>query len=146
MKTNEFTMFRLSKPYGYHPPAVEERIKQYETALREMNDKYQEARHIMTSQQQKIERLQEELREMHLEMSNLELPEVEACIEHYVLDDFKNYNAINNDTSIPEPPKPLTNEANSSKKLQLDLNQYKTGLNTIEEDSDDSENFFEIIE
>ena len=130
MKTNEYTMFRLSKPWGYYPPAVEEKIKQYEEALRNMNDKNQELTQVILSQQQNIEKLQEELREMHLEMSNLELPEIDDMIEHCVLDDFKNY--------LNEIPK--NNTDNNS--INFDYNQSQ---NTQENSINDEDIEFQII-
>lgn len=102
IRPEDFTQFKLSKPWGYYPPAVEEKIKQYETIIRELSDKFLEEKQKNMSLIQKIEQLQDELREMHLQMSSLELPEAVEAIEHFVLDDFKNYNSSKFD-SVQEP-------------------------------------------
>lgn len=98
MGREEFTMFKLSKPWGYYPPEVEDKIRQYERALKDINEKYQEERRTVNALTKRMESLQEELRDMHMQMSSLELPPVEEAIEHYVLEDFSQYNS-------PEPKK-----------------------------------------
>lgn len=119
MRSDDYTQFPKSKPWGYYPPAVEERIGQYENTIREMNDKYLEERQKSLALMQKIEHLQDELREMHLQMHSLELPEASEAVEHFVLDDFKNYNSGKFD-DVPEPtivndnPADIKNEYNES--------------------------------
>ena len=117
---NEYTMFPKSKPYGYHPPSVEKQIKQYEAALSQVNAKLIESRNIIMQQKEKISRLQDELREMHIQMSNLELPDVEDVVSHCVLDDFKNYN---NPEAKMFPDPPIINN-NENLKLKPIKNQY----------------------
>lgn len=138
MNTNEYTMFRLSKPWGYYPPAVEKRIEEYETSLRELNNKYQESKQIIMSQQETIESLQEELRNMHLEMSNIQLPDVEEAVQGYVLDSFKNYNS--GDDSNNEPVDFATNDVKFEHKA---LNLNKNSNNGSEDDYDGPD--FEIV-
>lgn len=93
MRRNDFTMFPLSKPWGYYPVAVEEAIAKYENTIREVTDKNIEVRQENLGLKQKIEKLQEELKQMHFQMSSLELPEADEAIENYILDDFKKYNS-----------------------------------------------------
>lgn len=93
MRDNEYTMFKKSKPWGYYPPDVEKKIDQYEAALSQVNQKYLEQVQINNLKNQKISALEGELRDMHIQMSSLELPEPDEMVEHYVLDNFKNYNS-----------------------------------------------------
>jgi hypothetical protein len=91
MKPNDFTKFRLSKPYGYHPPDVEKAIEQYEEMIGKLNDKLSEKIQLCSKYQERINKLEEELRAMHIEMSSLELPDTEEMVESVVLGDFRNY-------------------------------------------------------
>lgn len=102
MRPEDYTQFRKSKPWGYYPPAVEEKIKQYEDTIRNLTDKCLEEQQARMSLEERIEKLQDELRDMHLQMSSLELPDASEAVEHFVLDDFKNYNRNNSD-DIKEP-------------------------------------------
>ena len=147
MKTNEYTMFKISKPWGYYPPAVESKIGEYENLLREMNNKYQESKQIIISQQQTIENLQEELRNMHLEMSNIQLPDVEEAVQGYVLDSFKNYNSRDDDECNNEPIEIETNDVKFEHKA-LNLNKNSNGELIISSQDDDQDNdgpSFEIV-
>lgn len=135
MNTNEYTMFKLSKPWGYYPPDVEERINQYENSLREVNNKYQESKQVILSLQENIENLQEELRNMHLEMSNIQLPDVEEAVQGYVLNSFKNYNNGENSEIEEEPIQFETNDVKFEHKA-LNLNK-NTNLNQKNDEDDD---------
>lgn len=147
MKNNEYTMFRKSRPYGYNPPDVEKAIEQYEAALSQINSKLIESRQIIQQQKEKIERLQSELREMHLQMSNLELPDVDEAIEHYVLDDFKNYN----NPEIRDFPEPnIIKDETTNIKLNKNQDQYNNIIIGENMDSngnnDDEDDSFIIIQ
>lgn len=91
-KPQDFTMFHKSRPWGYHPEEVEAKIIEYENALKDLNNKYMEQKQISLSLEQRVIQLQNELKDMHFQMSSLELPEPEAAVEHFVLDEFKHYN------------------------------------------------------
>lgn len=92
MNSDDFTQFPKSTPWGYYPLAVEEKINQYETIIKELNDRLLEKRQDVLLLNQKIETLQNELREMHLQMASMELPDTTEVIENQVLNEFKNYN------------------------------------------------------
>ena len=102
MSAENFNMFQKTKPWGYHPVQVENAIRQYDKTIADLNNKIIEDRQTKSSLIKKIENLQEELREMHIQMSSLELPDATEATEHMVLDDFKNYNT-NKFNDIEEP-------------------------------------------
>ena len=95
MKLNpkNHTQFRLCKPWGYYPPEVESKINEYEHTIKTLSEKYLEQKQVNLNLKQKIERLQGELKDMHFQMSSLELPEPVEAVEHFVLDDFRSYNS-----------------------------------------------------
>ncbi len=102
-KFEKYTMFPKSKPWGYHPEAVEKKISEYEAALGMVNNKLAEQVQVNTSLLAKIEKLENELREMHFQMSSLELPEVEEAVGHMVLDEFRHFNHDDPDEPSPKP-------------------------------------------
>lgn len=99
LKPDNYTQFRISKPWGYYPPEVEEMIKQYEETIGALTDKYEESQQECLRLSSTIEGLQNELRRMHLEMTSLELPDATETVEHYVLDEFKSYNSGSNNNN-----------------------------------------------
>lgn len=134
MRPEDFTQFRKSKPWGYYPPAVEEKIAQYEETIRNMSEKFLEQRQLNLNLKQKVEQLQDELREMHLQMSSLELPEAVEAVEHFVLDDFKNYNSGNHD-DIEEPI--IVGDENEYKESEENFTYGENQIN--DENGDDDE-------
>lgn len=102
LRPENYTQFTKSQPWGYHPIEVEEKIEEYLNVIQKLNDKIAEEKQINMSLKQNIEKLQKELREMHLQMSNLELPDATEAVEHFVLDEFKNYN--NNVNQMEQRP------------------------------------------
>lgn len=110
---SKYDMFPLSEPWGYYPEAVHKTILQYENTLKGINrgveaERQKNARQL-ASLSRKIEEkdkeilgLKEELREMHIQMSNLELPEADFITESVVLDNFRKYNRVEDDSNEPE--------------------------------------------
>lgn len=127
MRPGDYTQFRKSKPWGYYPPAVEEKVKQYESTIEALTEKLIHKNHLVSNLKQNIEQLQDELREMHLQMSSLELPEASEAVEHFVLDDFKNYNSGKFDDV--EEPTIVGNQYNESE-----------FSNSLEESKDSAQN------
>lgn len=121
LRSSEFTQFPKSKPWGYHPQEVEKRVLEYEKTIAELTEKYLEKEQIIMSLKSKIDKLQDELREMHLEMSSLELPEAEEAVERCVLDEFRNYNNPEY-RDAPEPPPIIKN---NYKNPEIVKNEYK---------------------
>lgn len=96
LRPEDFTQFRKSSPWGYLPSDVEKKIDEYDKTVNSLIEENQNKKRIILELQSRISRLEEELREMHLQMSSLELPSAEAAIEHTVLSEFKNYNSHRN--------------------------------------------------
>lgn len=149
-KFEKFTMFPKSKPWGYHPEAVEKKINEYEVALGMVNNKLAEQVQVNTSLLAKIEKLENELREMHFQMSSLELPEVEEAVGHMVLDEFRHFNHDD-----PDEPTPKPSHAGIFKKKQnvQQNNDQSDGLNIVGNESEsasdhsyeDDDNKFTIL-
>lgn len=112
MKLNpkNYTQFRLCKPWGYYPPEVEEKIHEYEHTIKTLSEKYLEQKQFNLNLKQKIERLQDELKDMHFQMSSLELPEPVEAVEHFVLDDFRSYNSIEQHAQSNDSGEDTSNE------------------------------------
>lgn len=125
MNPNEYHMFRKSQPFGYYPPDVESKIHEYEVALKEINDKYVQEVQNNNILKDKISRLQDELREMHIQMSSLELPDTDEITQGYVLNTFKQYN------EVPQQP---------SRKINLhSKNEEKVEEKEDQNDDDDGD-------
>lgn len=92
LKPKDFTMFAKSRPWGYKPDDVENTINEYKITITKLNDKIRNQSQTLFAQQNEIERLQTELRRMHMEMSSLELPETDQAVEDMVLSNFAKYN------------------------------------------------------
>lgn len=132
MKPSDYTQFRKCQPWGYYPPDVEKRIEQYEETIQKLTDKFTGLKQEKSELIQKIERLQDELREMHLQMSSLELPDTSEAIEHYVLDDFRNYNNPEFE-DIPAPP--IVGDNINQRKTKIN-NTYNNSNNNSSDDDD----------
>ena len=139
LRPEDYTMFKKSQPWGYHPIQVEQQMQKYDEALNALTEKYLAARQTCLKMGNKIDQLQQELREMHLQMSSLELPEASEAVEHFVLDDFRQYNSNNNDDSIPSP-----DIVNDNKDSREHLNNYNNS-NNINFNGNNSDDDFLII-
>lgn len=104
----QYTKFTKSSPWGYKADEVEEKIAEYEDALRGLTDRVRSYEAIISEKDATITRYEDELRSMHLQMSSLELPNVEEVIETHVLDGFKAYNTPEPEQyhRAPEPQQP----------------------------------------
>ena len=105
--SREFNKFKKSKPWGYHPPDVDKAIDEYEQALSQLNSvissKDNEIVKIRTEKDQmekefdekesslneEIVYLKNELRDMHLQMASIELPDVSQDAGDAILKSFK---------------------------------------------------------
>lgn len=119
MKPEDYTQFRKSEPWGYYPPEVEERIRQYEETINALNEKYMESIHVCSNLKQDVNHLQEQLRDLHLQISFVELPEPSEAVEHFVLDDFKSYNSGRFD-DIEPPAIAIDNESQNGENGETD--------------------------
>lgn len=103
-KKEDYDLFPISKPWGYYPDAVNKKIVNYENALRNINGQLSKERtsfslakndyeQQLKEKDDEIERLKQELWNMNLQMSKLELPEADYGVSYAVLDEFKSYNS-----------------------------------------------------
>ena len=91
LRQNKYTKFKLSKPWGYFPPDVDKAIDTYESTLGKINSALAEQVQLNTRLKERIKKLEDELRAMHIEMSSIELPDTEELTESVVLQEFRNY-------------------------------------------------------
>jgi TolA-binding protein len=147
--------FQKSKPWGYFPEEVDKRILQYEEMLRRMNDKLAERNHVEIILKKENERLKEELRKMHLQMSSLELPETDDVVAQAVLTEFKNYkcspqtqqdmheDADGENSGIPVDGDMCDSDVGDSIQQEdfgiNSLNQYKNGNHCKNDNGDEPE-------
>lgn len=106
MRMDDFTMFKKSKPFGYFPPDVEEKILEYEKTISQLTDKIHDVNVEKGELQQAISSLQNELRAMHIQMSHTELPDASDAVTHMVFDRFRKFNASDDpNVETLEPPR-----------------------------------------
>lgn len=117
IKKKQYNMFRKSKPIGYDFESVEAAIAKYEESLKQVNENYASQLQINNQLKQRINRLQDELKEMHIQMSCLEMPDVEEVVENYVLDDFKRYNSKEEDNAIHRSEPSLKSDSSESNSI-----------------------------
>lgn len=127
-KKKDYDLFPISKPWGYYPDAVNKKIVNYENALRSINGKLSQERtsfsmakneyeEKLKEKDQEIERLKQELWNMNLQMSKLELPEADYGVSYAVLDEFKNYNSRQNEHNVVKDKKKITNNKKNQKQV-----------------------------
>lgn len=115
-------MFSKSRPWGYHPKEVESKIDEYKETLGKLNDKYAAEKQIVLNLDARVERLESELRQRHLEMSALELPNADEVVGSLVLNDFKNYNSKSQDKDEPKD-----NNSKPRFKIETDNREENSG-------------------
>ena len=135
----DYNLFPISRPWGYYPDDVHKKILSYENALKLLNQsitkertafstykataekELEEKDEIIQQKDNIIESLKEELRQMHLQMSNIELPEADYGVSYAVLDQFKNYNnGVQTSNKYADESKRKNNKGSNTKELMSD--------------------------
>lgn len=135
IKAKDHTKFKLSKPFGYYPPDVDEAIEKYELALSKLLKRDKEHRAQLKRANEDLMHTRDELRSLHLQLSAMELPDVSEAVTYQVLDEFKLSNRTQDEMdadwgSVRPKPEPSTGK-----------------LTFVEmDDSDDSDDGFTIAE
>lgn len=124
LNPKDFTKFSKSSSWGYYPVEVEQYVDDQDKLIVSLTNKLQESKQIINTLNGRIASLEDELRRMHMEMSSLELPNVEEAISSYVLNDFKNYNSTNSD------------ESNSSKSYLETIKAIKSKTSNVDQEND----------
>lgn len=85
---NQYKMFSMSTP-GYYFPEVEDAINDYKKTISDLGELLIKKDSIINSQNDEINRLQNELGELHIQLNAIDVPDItdEEAIE--VLSDFK---------------------------------------------------------
>lgn len=106
--SNKHKLFPISKPYGYHPPAVEEAIAKYNEVVLQLQEAVMDREEVIKRQNEENIKIKSELQNMQLEMSMLELPQMDQVQEHMILTQFKDQKTggrrvQEEDSFIPNP-------------------------------------------
>jgi len=125
-KGEAYSMFRKSKPWGYHPQDVEDAISNYEKVTQELNDRMISLRQENAGLKEVVKRLERELQEMHIQMSALELPEAEEAITETVLSAFKDYNVRDHGEIQPPPKQPHQPKPKETPKQKVEKEPKKS--------------------
>ena len=141
MKHYEHTMFTRSRPWGYEPVEVEEKMREFEVSLNGLINQCMELKKIINDKDATIKNLKNELRDMHVQMSSLELPDADEIVQKHVLDEFKDYNnPAHSDYPTPPPMENKDGEQKAKKQRKLKIKENK------EKKSDDEEFLFNFEE
>jgi len=138
LRPENYTMFPKSQPWGYEPEAVEKKIGQYENALSELNNRHNDDLQIIAQQEQRIDKLEHELKNLHFQLSSLELPDVEEPIEKMVIDEFKEFKAKDNSILFEEASTEEKGYKNDLNKENDDFIIAGDGSDEGDDGSDDS--------
>lgn len=89
-------LFRVSKPYGYHMPDVNnaifkynEVVEQLKKSLTDRDKKISRQKKEIAEYQEELERVKGEVRDMHFQMNMMELPDMNEIQEQVILNKFK---------------------------------------------------------
>lgn len=145
--SREFNKFKKSKPWGYHPPDVDEAIDEYENALSQLNgvisSKDSEIVKLRTEKDQmekefdekesslneEIVYLKNELRDMHLQMASIELPDVSQDAGDAILKSFKEEKSggfVEQEIRVNEPFEKKQKQLKSKKTHKIQHNTPET--------------------
>ncbi len=102
LKNNLYNMFSVSKPWGYYPDEVEDKVRALEEEISDLKNKLKLKQDIEAKKDIRIEHLENELKSLHIEMSALELPDTAELMQKQILSEFKDFKS---DGSTPKDQK-----------------------------------------
>ena len=120
LKNNLYNMFSVSKPWGYYPDEVEDKVRALEEEISDLKNKLKLKQDIEAKKDIRIEHLENELKSLHIEMSALELPDTAELMQKQILSEFKDFKS---DGSTPKDQKkkhPKISEIISMKQKSTD--------------------------
>lgn len=83
------TMFRISRPYGYHIPDVDQVIAKYNNVFTELKNTILSVKNENARLLNENKQIKSELRNMQMQMSMLQLPDTSEVQDHAMLDKMK---------------------------------------------------------
>lgn len=161
--SREFNKFKKSKPWGYHPPDVDEAINEYEKTLSQLNSvissKDNEIVKLRTDKDQLVKEFDEkeselndeiiylknELRDMHLQMASIELPDVSQDAGDAILKSFKEEKSggfVEQEIRVEKPFEKKQNQLKSKKTNRI---QHKDPEPKPEEHEETEDPGFKIL-
>lgn len=81
-------MFRISKPYGYHIEDVEQAINKYNDVISELKQTVIDYKNVIKRKDEENEKLKNELKNMHMQLTMLEVPGMSHAQENLLLNQF----------------------------------------------------------
>jgi uncharacterized coiled-coil protein SlyX len=91
LRARDFKTFQISKPWGYYPPDVDKTIREYESTISKLNAGIVAERQKSDGLKSRLKRAQDELKDMHLQMSSIEISDSDDAVQDDVLRSFKEY-------------------------------------------------------
>ena len=137
LKNNLYNMFSVSKPWGYYPDAVEDRVRALEKEISDLKNKLKLKQDIEAKKDIRIEHLENELKSLHIEMSALELPDTAELMQKQILSEFKDFKS---DGSTPKDQKkkhPKISEIISMKQKSASTDNKATSDQAKEQEKKD---------
>lgn len=124
-------LFKISKPYGYHIPQVDETIARYNKALEDAKKiilKKDEDYKIIMNENKKLRETVAELEKtvqgLYLEMHMLEIPNMNSVQEQIIIDNFKDSIGKNEPREHQELTDSDFSKSNSNR-IKLNFNIFK---------------------
>lgn len=136
LKNNLYNMFSVSKPWGYYPDEVEDKVRALEEEISDLKNKLKLKQDIEAKKDIRIEHLENELKSLHIEMSALELPDTAELMQKQILSEFKDFKS---DGSTPKDQKkkhPKISEIISMKQKSSDNNSASSPTIAKEQSSE----------
>jgi hypothetical protein len=136
MKEDKF--FRLSKPYGYYIPEVNEAIKKYNEVISKLKDNIMNYKIREKKYTERIKILEEEVGSMHMQMSMLSLPDMDDKQEYNsLLKLAKSKNTNTEDIAVEEA---------STKEEESVLNNTEALIKSQKESTDEDDSKYKPIQ
>lgn len=105
-KHEEYTMFKKSQPWGYHPAEVEARVNGLIELLQQANERNAILEQAVAEREATIAERDKELLRVHMQLASVELNDVSTPQAEHILDNFAKYNSSGAEEGAAQFPKP----------------------------------------
>ena len=153
-------LFKISKPYGYYMPEVNKAIEQYNIVCEELKQTIINQNIKLAQNKKELKTVRDELKNMQLEISMLDVPDMGEVEEHFLLNEFKDKTCIHNNNYQENNKKETQHKSKKKIDVYKENNIGKNNPeentvkdNMIEDDKEDNmiqanneDNIYEIVE